>query len=371
LDGSWRRGAAIVVAVGLSACHGNTVRQPHVPNHPGDFDLRRPPCEAAPRPDAHQSDLLVRYLGVGGLYLEWAGVSLLTAPLFTRYGALRVAFGEVAWDEDAIRRGLDGLPLETTHALLVGHAHYDHLADVPPVLINHATGALVYVNRTGARMLEAFPELSPRVVVLEELGDDWIRLVDRDGAGLPFRMLALPYAHAPHLWGIHFAEGEIEESWDDWSDRKLRKMKEGSTFAFVIDLMSDDDTVLYRIHYQDAVGLPSRFPDERPVDLAMLPAASHQSVEGYPETVIRETGARHVMVIHYEDFLRESGKPMRMVPTLTDKKARRFLEAVESETAPWEALLVGPEPCGCGPCGGAWSMPLPGEWLRFRVQREP
>jgi len=77
-----------------------------------------------------------------------------------------------------------------------------------------------------------------------------------------------------------------------------------------------------------------------------------------------------VLVIHYEDFLRDSDKPMRMVPTLTDKKARQFLEAIEKETAPREESLEGPDPCGCGPCGDAWSMPLPGEWLRFHVRRD-
>jgi len=367
LNGVFGRGAMVVLAVGLAACSGNTVRQPYVPNHPGNFDFRRPPCEPAGRPDARSSDLLIRYLGVGGLYLEWAGISLLTAPLFTRYGPMRVAFGEIEWDEDAIRRGLDGLHLETTCAVLVGHAHYDHLADVPPVLIDHAPDALVYVNRTGAKMLEAFPELSPRVVVIEAQGDDWIPLVGPDGAPLPIRVLALPYEHASHVLGIHFADGEIEEGWDEWSDRKLRKMKEGTTFAFVIDLLSDEGDVLYRIHYQDAAGLPPGLLDDRPVDLAVLPMPSHRRVEDYPGNVIRTTEARHVLAIHYEDFLRDPDKPIRMVPTLTDKTARQFLEAVEAATSAPERSLQGPDPCGCGPCGDAWSMPLPGEWLRFRV----
>ena len=367
MNGVLGRGATAVLAVVLAACSGNTVRQPYVPNHPGDFDLRRPPCVPADRPDARSSDLLIRYLGVGGLYLEWEGVSLLTAPLFTRYGPMRVAFGEIDWDEDAIRRGLGGLLLETTCAVLVGHAHYDHLADVPPILIDHARDALVYVNRTGARMLEAFPELSPRVVVIEEQGDAWIPLVGRDGSPLPIRVLALPYEHASHLAGIHFADGEIEERWDEWSDRKLRKMKEGATFAFVIELLSDEGEVLHRIHYQDAAGLPPGLLVDRPVDLAVLPMPSHRRVKDYPGNVIRTTEARHVLAIHYEDFLRDPDKPMRMVPTLTDKTARQFLEAVEAATSAPERPLRGPEPCGCGPCCDAWSMPLPGEWLRFRV----
>jgi hypothetical protein len=280
---------------------------------------------------------------------------------------MRVAFGDVEWDAEAIRRGLDGLRLETTCAVLVGHSHYDHFADVPPVLTDHVPHARVYVNRSGARMLEAFPELAPRIVVLEEHADDWMALVDSGGSTLPVRLLALPYEHAPHLWGIHFADGEIEEGWDDWSGRKLRKMKEGATFAFVIDLLSPEGEVLYRIHYQDAAGLPPRLLEDRPAELAVLPMASHRRVEGYPETVIRKTRARHVMAMHYEDFLRDPEKPMRMVPTLTDKKARQFLEVIEAETATWGGSHLGPDPCGCGPCGDAWSMPLPGEWLRFHV----
>ena len=57
------------------------------------------------------------------------------------YLGLQVAFGDVEWDADAIRRGLDGLSLETTRAVLVGHAHYDHLADIPPVFVNAVLAA--------------------------------------------------------------------------------------------------------------------------------------------------------------------------------------------------------------------------------------
>jgi hypothetical protein len=355
----------------MGSCSGHVVRQPYVPNHPGDFDLRRPPCEAAPRPDDSPSDLVIRYLGVGGLYIEWEGVSLLTAPLFTRYGPMHVAFGAIRWDEDAIRRGLDGLPLETIRAVLVGHAHYDHLADVPPILLDHVPRARAYVNRSAANMLAAFPELSARTVMLDEQGGDWMWIEDEEGGRLPIRFLTLPYEHAPHVWGIHFADGEVEEPWNDWSDRRLRKMKEGAPLAFVIDLMSDDGHgVRYRIHYQDAAGIPAHSLDGRPVDLAVLTAAAHRLVDGYPETVLRDSGASHVLVIHYEDFLRKPGKPMRFVPTLTDKGARQFLEAVEGEMAHRSASVDGPDPCGCGPCGEAWSMPLPGEWLRFRIPTE-
>ena len=43
------------------------------------------------------------------------------------------------------------------------------------------------------------------------------------------------------------------------------------------------------------------------------------------------------------------------------------LQTVEGETASRRETLDGPDPCGCGPCGDAWSMPLPGEWLRFSI----
>ena len=92
----------------------------------------------------------------------------------------------------------DGISLDRVQAVLVGHSHYDHLADVPVVLLEHARTASVLVNRSGANMLSAFPSLGQSVVALEPLDGRWLRLSDRRSVPLPVRVLPLRSGHADH-----------------------------------------------------------------------------------------------------------------------------------------------------------------------------
>jgi len=369
--------ALLIVAVLLfvaSRIHGHTVRAIHAPNHGRDFDFRDPPCRPGPQPGSGGSDVLVRYLGVSGLYVEWRGVALLTGPYFSRVSMTRAGFGGIVQDRAAIARGLDGLALDRVHAILVGHAHYDHLADVPVVLLDHARAASVLVNRSGANMLSAFPALGPSVVALEPHDGRWLRLTDRSGTALPVRVLPIRSSHADHFAGYHYAPGEVEAPWTNWEDKRHPDMKEGRPFAFLVDLLDDDGRPAFRIHYQDAASdAPLGFPPEevlaeRGVDLAVTCMPSSWRAHDYPRGILERTRARHVLVTHYEDFFRPLDRPLRFVGALTDRRAATFLEALRVEMALPHHAPAGPEPSSCGPGSEAWTMPLPGEWLRFRTE---
>ena len=221
-------------------------------------------------------------------------------------------------------------------------------------------------------MLRAFPELRDRLVELETMESDWVRLTDDAGAPLPIRIRALRSDHAPQLRFFRYATGEVDEPWQSWKPQRLAAMKEGRPYAFLIDLLDEDgESVRFRIHYQDAAsvapaGIPSaEILDEREVDLAVLCLPGAWLAKGYPERLLRETGARHALVTHYEDFFRPRNEPVKFVRTLTDRRANRFVAAVGAIVEASTAGAAGPAECGCGPCGAAWSMPLIGEWLRF------
>jgi glyoxylase-like metal-dependent hydrolase (beta-lactamase superfamily II) len=314
---------------------------------------------------------LVRFLGVSGLYVESRGVALLFGPYFSRVGLVRAGLGKIVQDRAAISRGLDGLPLDRVRAVLVGHTHYDHLADVPVVLEEHATRARVLVNRTGANMLAAFASLAERVVVLEPHDGQWIELASLDGADLPVRILPLRAGHADHLAGYHYAPGEVAAPWTTWHGRRHRDMKEGQSFAFVVDFLSADGAPTFRLYYQDAASdAPLGFPPpdvvaERPVDLVVTCMPSSWRAHDYPRGIVAHTRAAHVLVTHHDDFFRSLDRPQRFVATLTDRRAARFLEIVRNEMALARHAPAGPDPAICGPGGAAWSMPLPGDWLRF------
>ena len=140
-------GTLLAGVIAVSGCrHGHVIRAEFAPNHARDFDFSNPPCEAAPFAETDPDGVTLRYLGVSGLYLQWRNAVVLTAPFFSNYSLWTAAFGSVDWDEEAIRRGMQGLPDEPIDAVLVGHPHYDHFADLVPILRGAAREAAVFVN---------------------------------------------------------------------------------------------------------------------------------------------------------------------------------------------------------------------------------
>ena len=365
----------LLLALLATGClgHGHVIDRAYAPNHDADFDLKDPPCEPDPRPETTGGEVLLRYLGVGGVYIEWRGAAVMTAPFFSNWGSGKVAFGQIAWDDDAIRRGLEDVPTDRVAAILVGHTHYDHFADLPPILTEHAQNARVYVNRSGIRMLAPYPPLQERAIAIEPHTRRFIAIERGDGV-VPVRVMPLPSSHAAHWAGLHFAKGTIDEPWDEpWEEKKIRKMKEGAVHAFLIDLLGPDlETVRFRILALDAIGAsPAAFPPadlvaRHPVDLAILPMPSWFRVDGYPDELLEHTRARHVLIVHYEDFLRPASMPTRFVATLTDGRANGFMERLGEVMPPAPDPPSRPDPCACGPCGEGWTLALPGEWMRFR-----
>ena len=84
----------------------------------------------------------VTYLGVSGFQFETGGHALLVDPYFTRVGLSAVALNQsIEPDPERLRAGLAHVQ-RRVDAVLVTHAHIEHLLDVPPIM-----------RRTGARLV--------------------------------------------------------------------------------------------------------------------------------------------------------------------------------------------------------------------------
>ena len=362
---------ALLAGFGLSWARGNVVRAPWVPNHGRDFDFGNPPCVPAETTERRTDRPWIRYLGVSGAYIEWGDVAVLTAPFFSRYSMRRVSFGDLEWDEGAIRRGLQGLDGGKVAAVLVGHTHYDHFGDLPPILRDFAPGAPLLVNTSGRNMIAGCEGVRNPIVDLEQQKGSWFRPTAPDGMPLPVRILPIRSGHAPASKFYHFAPGKVGQPWDGMHGKPIDAMKQGEVYAFLIDLLDETDAVAFRIHYQDSASSPPLgFPPEevlaeRDVDLAIVCLPSSWQAESYPEGLLRQTRARHTLVSHYEDFFRDASRPLRFAPLLTNRRADHFMERLAAEMSRPEHRVAGPVSPVCGPSGPAWTMPLPGEWLGF------
>ena len=302
-----RRGASLAAAslVLLTACF-----RTWGPGVSGEVDLAPGASDA----------LRAVYLGTGGWLFEHGGETVLTGPFFTNPSLLRTGLLEIHADTVAIDRHMSRYDVSDAAAILVGHAHYDHLMDVPRVAARHAPNARIVGSRTVANTLGSWSGLMNRIdVVNDSAGDQrtpgrWLHY------GRHVRVMALRSRHAPHFAGYTLYDGTQDtprkaepELATDWL--------EGETFAFLIDFMASPDSVAFRIYYQDAVapppaGLaPEHLIAEHRVDVAVFVPATFDQVDWHPEALVENLQPRRVLLGHWEDFFvpaAESPRSLRL-----------------------------------------------------------
>ncbi len=251
----------------------------------------------------------------------------MTAPFFSNPNLFQVATSRISPDSARIDSAVEkiieeGGRLDDVQAILVGHAHYDHLMDVPRVWREYAPQARIFGSLTVKHILRGFDVPDDQIETLNSIAASrwaagrWVTLGD-------LRFMAIESEHAPHAFGIKVYGGEVRKNLSH-PPRRANGYKEGRTFAFLIDFLDPDGSVAFRIHYQDAASnTPLGYPptlygdDQRSVDVAIVCAASFTQVQGYPEGILRAVDARYVVVGHWENFFVSQEKPPRPVP-MTD-----------------------------------------------------
>lgn len=251
--------------------------------------------------------LRLTYLGTGGWIIQHGDEMVLGAPLFSNPSFLRTGLLDVRADTVAIDEGMAPYDVRPAAAILVGHAHYDHLMDVPRVALRHAPRARILGSKTVANMLGSWSGVADRVDRIEPFVAD----VEREGTWMDFgprlRVLPLRSWHAPHFDGLTLYQGTADfprtvepTRAGDWVD--------GFTVAFLIDFLDADGTIAHRVYLQDAVTqaplgfAPESLIDEHPVDVAILVPATFDQVDWHPEAFVLNLQPQRVLLGHWEDF---------------------------------------------------------------------
>jgi len=335
----------------------------------------RTPGPLYPGDAGYETTVQVRFLGVAGFLIRRGPDVLLTAPLYSNPGIVSVVTdGPVYPNEERIARFHPDV--EDVKAILVGHAHYDHLMDVPYVW-ERSPDAVIYGSSTTARILagyddqpsrdKRFPDHVPsipsrKVRILDGKADtrnchdlrtdvvddrfrcpdllpqrgDWERV-----PGAQARIRALCAQHPPQVGRHHQAPGCLSEDRATVPTR-INDYREGPVFAYLIDFLGVDGRPVFRVYYQDvpANGSIGRVPDdlivEREVDLALLCAGNWQQ---FPRTekIVENLHPRHVLLGHWEDFFRPQDQAIREAPFQKiggfERKLRRELDELPAGAA--------------------------------------
>lgn len=293
-------------------------------------------------PQALQSTeqpLDIQYLGVGGHRIQYGEDILVTGPSFTNPHFLRTGpFIPLSSNHEKVDKYMP----ESSEAqiMLVGHAHYDHLMDVPYVMQKHTPKAHLYGSKTtintvaGELSAERMTALNDNMGTREQPGK-WFY-----SASGSMRIMGLKSSHAPHFMGIKLMQGKHKNPLKKLPWHAF-KWKEGQTLAFVIDFLDEQQQPVYRIFYQDAAseeenGVVPDLGDGKAFDVAIICAPSFNQVNNYPESIVQNTLAKHYILGHWEDFFGNNlDKPQKFVRNTNQLAFIERLNATLPEGSHW------------------------------------
>lgn len=293
-------------------------------------------CRAA---DSCSATVRFTYLGVAGFIIRSGDEAVMTAPSFTHPGLIRVAtpFSPIHSDTSVVDRELRRIlggdlgPLAGIHSILVGHAHYDHLMDVPYIAERYLPNATIYGTLTTKRILMGDPYFRAHPSRIDSLApaESAIATPWRIGRWIyspsrRMRFMALTSSHAPNWWFITLAPCQTERDRSSLP-RTAWGWCRGEPVSFLIDLLDAGGRPVLRIFYQDAASRPMDVVlpsftgvDEKAVDIAIVCAGNFKKVPDYPLLLIAALRPKYVIVGHWEDFFHAPGDeptPVRLTDT--------------------------------------------------------
>lgn len=373
-----KRSAFVLALAALSACAGSEAESPEPAPAPSDPSVSTPPpatttppsctgaaCSPPPPPDPIEP-LKIRFLGVQGFLVEYGNEALLTSPLFTRPNGVQVTTGlPVSSDPALVAKNIPSAALAHVHAVLSGHAHYDHLLDTPAVM-QKAPNATLYSNLSTRNILAAWaPDRAAscagttaqtdtiaraRVVAMDDplkSAVDWHACLEKKPAGAPvdgtwrdvpganMRVLAVCSEHPDQLGPIHYGEGDVTEE-QCTPPSNMNEWKEGLTLGFLVDFLDPKTKKpIYRVYYEDAPAgaakgqVPPSFLAEKRIDVALACVGSYQNAPGAPGNTLGVMNPRFGIGGHWEDFFQAADQPVQKIPFLDldtwDQRAKQAM----------------------------------------------
>jgi hypothetical protein len=253
-------------------------------------------------------------------------------------------------------------PLKVKSAF-ISHTHYDHLMDLPLLMSKNYFPNLktVYGNEFLPDMMfhwrshAAFKAIEDDQVFNPKAASDqfeWLKITPN------CEVLPVASAHAPQKWGLLLINSKLDKEYFRKEKFKnpapisnVRKWDVGCNYSFLVRLKKADGSY-FKILVQTSAsnppyGLP---PRNEHADVAVLCLASMQEVIEYPKYFLESTGARELILVHWEDFFRhpKSNDDVKIVRETNKKLVLKRLQEVESLTQKPEVM-----------------MPKPGSLLRF------
>ncbi|MFJ8003643.1 MBL fold metallo-hydrolase [Streptomyces fagopyri] len=295
------RGAALGAAAPLlpATAAGSTATPPAAPT-----SVSRPAAASAPAPARAPASVAAsfRWFGTSGWRIDVDGRTVLFDPYLTRF---RTGLFDGAFDAGTELRTDPGLVREHVghpELVLVSHAHWDHLADVPHIA--RTTGARVVGTETTYHLLVAFG-VDPGQISVVKGGE-----VLDFGGGVTVEVVAS--LHSRNKKYSYFAPGTLHAP-PATPPRTISDLPEGDTLAFLMTAGSGGPSA-FLMGASDFCERAAR--GLRP-DLAMIAVPAGTATHDYVPRLLRALDRPEVVVpVHWDNFEEPLTAPPRRDPSM-------------------------------------------------------
>jgi L-ascorbate metabolism protein UlaG (beta-lactamase superfamily) len=237
-----------------------------------------------------ESEWRLRYHGAAGFTLSANQTTVVLDPFVTRPGLISTAFRRLSPNLERIEGAFP-----RADAVLVGHAHHDHVLDAPHVAAH--TGATFIGSSDAANVARAagLPERQIR----ETAGRENIEI-----KGATIR--GIPSAHGRVYFGRVTLPGSIPAP-PSWPPR-LWDLRHGQVLNWHVDLGG-----LRVVHIDSAEVFEHELAGLQ-ADVVCLCAIGRRYRPDYVQTVVRNLRPRWIVPCHWDWFFTPFGAPSKLLP---------------------------------------------------------
>jgi len=257
------------------------------------------------RTPVSNNELSILYFGIGSTLITYKEKSVFTDPCLSNPGLKDVVFGNVVADTTLIE--FLKPPLQNVELTLIGHAHYDHLMDLPYLATQYLPKKSKIIGCRSALNLITSANIPQKYIVANKIKGDyeetgiWTYNEEEN-----VRTMVFEGHHPPQIAGIFkFGKGKVKEPLPA-IPLKANKWKEGETYTFIIDFLDEEKKAIEkRIFVQTSSGrfpkgmVPQKILEERSIDVAIIPADLDRTFQA-----IHYLKAKHYIVVHWENFFK-------------------------------------------------------------------
>jgi L-ascorbate metabolism protein UlaG (beta-lactamase superfamily) len=227
--------------------------------------------------------------------------SILCDGFVSRPGMLSLQFGKINHNRQLVCDAIDRLGVRSSlAAVFCAHSHYDHAMDAP-----------IWVNETGADLIGS--ESTANIGRGLNVAESALKVVT-NGQTLSYNDFELTFIHSVHSPGDLYP-GVVTEPLVP--PAPTRAWKSATCYSVLIN--HPQGRILIHASANFIPGALAGYrADVIYFGVGLLGQQSDEFVNTYWNEVVVATGARRIILVHWDDFFRTLDQPFRPLPYLVD-----------------------------------------------------